>query len=202
MNISITTSFVVGGLLMISILTLNNQLMQSSADTTLSMQAKTHVASITQILSNDISKIGFNVPSSANNASIFVQVRPEKFAFRGDVFNEGTPHVITWELTNTEYSKGGNPNDYELVRKGPIEAGGNPSTRLVFPATYLDITYLDAEDDPIANPQSNKDIIRRIQVKLICEATDSPRNTAGNDQYPESVWTRKFIPNTLQFRVQ
>lgn len=197
MSINLVTSFTVGGLLMLAMITLNSQLMESSASTTMNFQAKANVEAISRVVSNDILKAGYTVP---NSTAVFTYADSTELTFKGDVFNEGVIATITWEWDNpdTEYTRGTNPNDFVLRRT--VNNGTSIETS-EFPATYFKLSYFDADDDVMPPPVTNLNLIRRIEVELICQSTaPAGRNSYGADTYESSFWSRKFLPNSLQFR--
>lgn len=197
MSINLVTSFTVGGLLMLSMILLNGQLMENSASTTMNYQAKANVESITRIVSNDILKAGYNVP---NSTAVFIYADSTELIFRSDVFNEDVISTITWEWENpdTEYTRGSNPNDYVLRR---TVNNGTSIVTSSFAATHFKFTYFDADDNELFTPVTNLGLIRRIEVELISQSTDpAGRTSFGANTYESSFWSRKFIPNSLQFR--
>lgn len=197
MSINLVTSFTIGGLLLLSMIMLNSRVMESSASTTMNIQAKANVEAISRVVSNDILKAGYTV---SDTADVFLYAGSEEITFRGDVFNEGVVSLINWKWDNpdTEYTRGSNPNDYLLTRT--VNSGTSIETS-TFPATHFEITYYDVDDNVLFTPVASPGTIRRIEIELICQSTEpAGRTSYGADIYESSIWRRKFLPNSLQFR--
>lgn len=199
MNISIITSFVIGGLLLLAALTLNNQVMQHTSESTLDMITKNRIDLITQTITNDFQKIGYNVTPPF---PVFVNMKDNSIQFHTDNFdNDNRPFSkVTWNFSIAKpINNTTNPNDYELSRSDNA-TNGSGNMDVVFPVTYFSLEYLDKAGNIIANPNANKSSVRQIRVELICESAEPyGQDNNGNDLYHRSVWKKTFHPENLQF---
>lgn len=199
MNAGIVTSFIVGGLLMISILTLNIRMSEFTSSTTIDMITKSRMETISELLENDFKKIGQDLPGSVKP---FVTMDSDRIKFRSDTyFGDNRPFsMITWEFkTNQGYSNSTNPNDYLLSRDDNIPGSPGNITQ-EFPVTYFEISYLDKNGNPVSGLPNNQGLIRQIYVEIICES-EEPIGTdnSGNDIYSSIMWSKTFHPENLQF---
>jgi hypothetical protein len=202
MNVGIVTSFIVGGLLLLSILTLNVRMSEFANNSTVDMIAKNRVETISELISNDLKKIGQDLPGSVKP---FVTMDSDRIKFRADTFfGDNRPFsMITWDFkTNQGYSKSKNPNDFLLSRDDNIP--GNPgNNKDEFPVTFFKISYLDKNGDPVLGLPANQSLISRIHVEIICESEEPVgTDSNGNDIYSSVMWSKTFYPENLQFSNQ
>lgn len=199
MNAGIVTSFIIGGLLMLSILTLNMRMSEFANTSTMDIITKGRMEVISELLANDFKKIGQDLPG---NVAPFVTLRSDRIKFRADTyFDDNRPFsMITWDFkTNQGYSNSSNPNDYLLTRDDNIP-GTSGNNDQEFPVTFFEITYLDQNGDPVLSLPSNQSLIRQIHVQVICESEEPvSTNSKGEDVYSRIMWSKKFYPENLQF---
>lgn len=199
MNAGIVTSFVVGGLLMIAILTLNVRMSEFTNSSTMDIITKDKMETITALLSNDFNKIAQDLPG---NVKPFVTMDSDRIKFRADTyFDDNRPFsMITWDFkTNKGYSESTNPNDYVLTRDDnlPGKSGNNDQEFLV---TYFEISYLDKNGNPVTGLPANQGLIRQIHVQIICESEEPvTKKSDGEDVYSRVMWSKTFYPENLQF---
>lgn len=199
MNAGIVTSFIVGGLLLIAILTLNVRMSEFTSNSTMDMVTKGKMETITAILSNDFEKIAQDLPGSVQP---FVTMESDRIKFRADTyFDDNRPFsMITWDFkTNQGYSASTNPNDFLLTRDDnlPGTAGNNDQE---FVVTHFEISYLDKNGDPVSGLPANQGLIRQIYVQIICESEEPvTQKNNGEDVYSRVMWSKTFYPENLQF---
>ncbi len=88
MNTGILTSFIVGGLLLLSMIHLNNQALQNSTNVTLDLHNKGQVETIRKIIKQDFNSIGFG-----KNSKIKSFNPPHFINFSADIYGNGTSEV-------------------------------------------------------------------------------------------------------------
>lgn len=186
--LGITISFVIGGLLILSILVLNGRVMQNSGETVLNMSAKKTVENVREIMRRDFLRIGYNLSNSSQKA--IQTVSPTQIIFRADIDNDPSTEarLITWRFNkpgNPVHSTG-NPDDYELVRSisGSIK-------KMVFPLTHFNLTYIDKDGNETSVPSA----IRSITVELTAESGES-----YNNGHSVSLWEQTFSPPNLKLQ--
>lgn len=186
--LGVTISFVIGGLLIVSILTLNSRVVQNSGETVLNMSAKETSETVRQIMRRDLMRIGYNLTSPGQQA--IQSASSTKLIFRADVDNDKstTAKLITWRFNKpgNPVHTTDNPNDYELVR---TESGS--TKKMTFPVTGFSFTYYDKN----GSETTTADDIRTISVAL---QTQSP--AAYDSDYSLSTWNKSFTPPNLKLQ--
>ena len=189
MNISLITSYAVGGLLLLSILTLNNMVMIESSKTTVDISNKVYVDNLREVITNDLNRIGYGFSASINSVS------ENKIVFNADVFGNGLTQ-ITWEFEDDNaVNATSNPDDYVLKRIGPVDAS-NTSETMTFRVIDFKITaYKDRDGQELAADESE---LKSVRVELIYESPEPLGR--GDGTYYRSVWRKHFVPNNIQFQ--
>ena len=191
MNMGIVTSFVIGGLLLISMLTLNSRVVTDSSRTTVDLVNKTHLDGIRQLVDYDFSHIGFGdndeIKSFNSDAIKFVA------DYEGDNDVE-----ITWEFDdNNAFSGSSNPNDYTLKR-----TVGTSGPSQEFRVIDFSMEAFDSDGNTIATciSSSTCEDIRNFKIRIVYESAEpAGKNADGTDIYPRSVWSKRIIPGNLNF---
>jgi hypothetical protein len=191
MNFGITTSFVVGGLLLLAMLHLNSQVLQNSAEITLNAKDKSEVETIRQIITQDIKRIGFG-----NNSSIATFNPPHFINFRADVYGQGTSQIIWHFQENVQVNKTTNPDDRILKRNGPIDSSGGSKPTNFHVVDFSMTGYSDAQG---TNVTTDRNEIRSIRVKIVTESPEPLNRANGQNYYPRTVWEKLIVPTNLQF---
>lgn len=190
MNLSIITSFVVGGLLLLSILHMNFTVSNDSMQTTVQMVSKNRLQAVTQTLTADLQRMGFGVPPGD---PVINSMSAEKISFQANL--DGTERTIIWEFRNTShYTASTNPNDYELVRTGPISAGSVQS--ITYPVVSFKLTYYDIQDNETNSPAD----VDYIKASVVVESPDAVSNVQGVQTYGRSFWQQTIVPPSLHIR--
>lgn len=199
MNIGIVTSFLIGGLMLISILALNIQTTKYSSESTLEIITNSRMETLSEVLSNDFQKIGQGLPSGA---SPFISVESNRIQFRADAFygDDRSFSTITWDFrTNEPFTSSSNPNDYKLIRSDVI-SGSLTNTNQEFGISHFEISYLNQNGDVVTGLPGNKNLIRKIKVQIICESFESATTNAdGEPIYNKTMWSKIFYPENVQY---
>lgn len=187
-NLGITISFIIGGLLIVSILTLNARVIQNSGETVLNMSAKQSVENITEIMRRDFQRIGYNMNTGNDPIQVFTSNR---IIFWADVDNDASTDAkkIIWRFNkpgnpahNTE-----NPNDFELVR-----SVSGSTKKFTFPLVAFELSYFNNQ----GNVADHAAEIRTITVALQSQAPDA----YGDEDYTSSFWEKSFSPPNLKLQ--
>lgn len=198
MNIGITTSFVVGGLLLLSILQMNLTVNNDAAATTMQIAAKNQVQAITQTLTADFNRMGYNVNSSKQ---VILNFKSNKITFRGDI-DESHPGVetITWNFTNGNYKATDNPDDHKLIRTGSVSAGSG-SKPLTYPAVSFKLTPYNWQHVDLSDSTQKviKEQTEQIKIEVLCESPEAilANGPDGKKVYGRSFWQQTIIPPSL-----
>lgn len=191
MNIGLITTFVIGGLFMISILAFNQQLSMGSQEFLLNKVNQEYMNELVAIVSNDFNRIGYN----SGTAVPFTTLSSEAILFQGDAYdndNFGSTN-IRWYWDKTDpVTTTPNPNDYYLKRVGPLTA--NTIGTIQFPVTFFQLKYYASNGTETVDRTS----VKKVEVQIITETGEAytiSRN--GTDFFPKSVWKRIFVPNNI-----
>lgn len=192
MNFGIMTSFIVGGLLLLSVMTLNARVMQNSGETTLNLLARQHVTQVNDMIHADFRRMAFDVPQAVD--AILV-AEDHRLKFRGDLYDgDGSGYnTIEWIYdTSADVSSTTNPDDHVLTR---IVDGS--STTLPTVTTTFKFTYYNGSGTQLSTPVSagQLDTIRKIKVEVVCESAETYEQL-----YQKSYWLKTFMPTNLQMR--
>ena len=194
MNLGLVTSFIIAALLMLSIVSMNMRVSQSTQDISLHSMSQNHVSAISDLIQYDFPKIGYNSSGPINNPITVAE--EDRIQFRANLTNDpdtSNVQTITWRLESDVLAGSNNTNHRTLVREvdGDIQEINVGVTR--FEIRYYDFDATDPTD-LMTFPISNMDNINRIEVILEVQ----PREGTGrNNQFTTSSWHRVFTPPNL-----
>lgn len=199
MNIGLTTSFIVAGILLLSILSMNANISQSSSSLTMRQITKLRSGTLAEMLQKDISNIGSDINSRIS--SPILDAENHEIVFQSNIDNSGSVETISWKWTNMDATNTKNPNDRILVRS----VDGN-ETKFKNGVTNFEIIYRDENRNKIdigllssllGGRQSQRDKIRYIEISFTMES-DEQVGEAKNLHYLETIWKEQFTPINLQ----
>lgn len=206
MNLGFVTSFLVSGILMISIVSLNTRMAESSADLTMRYIIEERAQTIEQMVDNDFPRIGNDVHTTIN--SPIEDARENLIKFKSNLDNSGDVETVVWKYTDNEVEGSQNPDDYVLYRE--VDGVSKTFARGVtdFTITYVDgqqdtLSYsnltaageadVDEEDGDGGSNQSNRDEISYIIVKFSVETEQKIGGAGASDAaYLETNWKKKY----------
>jgi hypothetical protein len=188
---------------------MNLNLSSNSAELTLTQITKEHVSTVSEMLSYDITKIGyaqggkvteFINPATGNPYTMISYADSNTVTFNGDVDNDGNIDTISWELTDNEVATTENPNDLILVRKQ-----GTEETKIKVGVTRFSISYFDTYGEQKANRMNTPitgpdlEIIKQIEIELELQSRETISYRPGDDgRYISSAWQKRFTPRNLE----
>ncbi len=195
MNIGILTSFIVGGLMLLSVLFFTITFQGQTQEVTLSSMTHDNMNTIVSIITNDMNRLGY-LDTSGDPINT---MQSKELSFEGDIFDDDTFGVTTvtweWQKSSRPVSGSTNPNDYWLVRTGPASSSSSSST-IRFPVTYFNVNYYNDQ----GNTTSTSSTVKRIEIELIVESEEPyypSGSIKGGEAYYRSVWKKTFFPNNL-----
>lgn len=200
MNLGLTTSFIIAGILMLSILSMNQNISQSSQELTMRQVTQMHTSTISQILDKDMSNIGYQQGGTISSA--ITDAQAHLIQFESDIDNNGSVETIEWEFTDTEISSSPNPNDHILVRR----VNGD-ETEFKMGVIDFEVLYLDENRNKIdigllssllGGAQDERDKIRFINISFTVESKEQV-GRSGNASYTSTNWEKQFAPQNLRF---
>jgi len=192
MNLGLVTSFIIAGLLMIIIVTMNMRMGQHSADITLHTMSQTYVSTVSDIIQYDFTKVGYNVDGPISNPILVAEETEIQFLSNLENDASGTIQTITWQLSATQLPGSNNPRHRNLKRI----VGGDETDITLGVSRFQIFYYLPGQPNPLTFPISaaDREEINRIEVILEVE----PREGTGrNNQYTTSSWRKVFTPPNL-----
>jgi hypothetical protein len=189
MNFGITISFIVGGLLMISLLTMNNNVMRHSYQFTADIMEKNQVDNLRQLITNDMRRFGLGDGADLLNFS------DNHIRFRARV--NGQNQVISWRIMpGNNFNIPTNPALKGLRRQGPFENQNN--TMFDFPVKRFEVFAFSDENG--TQPTSDKSQVRSILIELEVESLQPiGNNPDGSPYYSSSSWSNLFRPVNSMF---
>lgn len=192
MHPGLITTFLIGGLLLLSLLAFNISLSNTTQETTLSTINQFSSDDIAQILGNDFKRIGLNddnmdqtfeepVLSSSDSTDIEFRV------------NE-TGGTIRWYADSSDLvGSTTNPNDFYLYR---LENGTVTS---YFPVVYFKVKYLFYDNAAMQWKETgNPEEAKRFEVEFMLESGESIRQKKiTGAEYHRTAWKRTFTPHNI-----
>ena len=190
MNLGLTTSFIIAGILLLSILSMNMSLTQSSTQLTMKQITERRTSTITQIMQKDIPNIGYQQGGTISHP--IKDARNDLLKFEGDIDNDGTKDTVTWKYTSSD---------------GLVRIFNSKTTDFNINVTDFEITYLDSDRNKIevsfiskllGNDQDKRDQIRHISVELSLQSKEKIGGMGDSDpHYVKSSWEKQFTPINL-----
>lgn len=205
MNLGLVTSYIIGGMLMLGILALSLNMSRSASELTLSHTTGRHVRTISEMLSYDIPKIGYDRTEKIPNPITIAD--SNRIVFYSNIDNTGNVEEIRWEFTTNAVSATENPNDYVLVRRTKVKTTGVDidKTDITLGVTRFRIRYYSdygmAEGSEMSTPITGADLnqIRQIEIEVVCETPERMKGMWSiSGGYIKSAWVKRFSPRNLQ----
>lgn len=207
MNIGLVTSYIIAGILLLSILVMNLSVSNSSIEITLRQTNQQKLSSTSDMFSHDIQKMGYN--RNNRTSPILLEADGKKIRFNSNIYNDMDESVetITWEFTNTEVTGTENPNDYVLMRTVRDSDTGTiiEETPIRLGVTEFNISYYDEYGEPISDslstpvPSGDLSNIKQVYVKINVESAERSFAIGGDEgRYVRSVWEKRFSPPNLE----
>ncbi len=179
MNLGIITSFIVGGLLMVALITVNMRVGENAANTTMDLAAKDRVSVVAEIIESDLRRIGFGVPSPAITA-----MTANSITFRS-TFNTDSTLTVGWAWNlSAVVDASANPDDRRLQR-----TVNGTTTDMGAGVTAFSLEFLDASFAVTAVPAD----VRHIRVSLTCESAEGYDGRFGT-----AHWSGLITPRALR----
>ena len=190
MNLGLVTSFIIAALLMLSIVSMNLRMSQSTQDISLHTMSQNHVSAISDLIQYYFPKIGYNASGPISDPISFAD--EDEIQFQANLDNDAGESVetVTWRLEDDVLAGSNNTDHRSLVR-----IVGGDTQEINVGVTRFEIRYYSFGDpNPLTTPVANTANINRIEVILEVQ----PREGTGrNNQFTTSSWHRVFTPPNL-----
>lgn len=199
MNIGIVTSYVIAGMLLLAILMMNMNMNTSSTELLLTQVTREQSRNISDILSYDIPKIGYNRTGVTDSLILYADSTLLRFKSNIDNSTDGSVETVEWELIDTPVPGSENPN-HKILRR-TVDGIANDITTGV---TNFQLRYYDEYGDDMSNymtmPVASGSLgnIKQVYIKLVVESQFKYRSrTFPDGKYVMSVWEKRFSPQNL-----
>jgi hypothetical protein len=192
MQPGIVTSFIIGGMLLITLLAFNININTTTQETTLSTINQINIDNIAQVLTIDFKRIGYNDDDASNtfNNPVFSSSDAQRIEFRT---NESTGSIAWFADTDSPVTSTTNPDDYYLFREE------NGTVTSYFPVVYFEITYQMYNNvtrtwEEVSDPANAK----RFVVEFMLESGEPIRQKKiDGAEYHITAWKRTFTPHNI-----
>lgn len=206
MNLGLLTSYVVAGILLLSIVMMNMSVSSSSTELTLAQITRDKAATISEMISEDVQKIGYNRTSQTSEMITTAEGKTIQFKSNIDNSADETVETVTWTFSTTEITSTENPHDQLLTRTVHDGSGNLISESPIklgvvnFKVAYYDeygATLSDSMSTPISSTDRNN--IKQLYISIKLESGDkvfSTPNSSGH--YVKAIWEKRFSPPNLE----
>jgi hypothetical protein len=190
MNLGLVTSFIIAALLMLSILSMNLRMSQSTQDISLHSMSQNHVSAISDLIQYDFPKIGYDASGPISNP--ITVAKEDEIQFEADLDNSGTIETVIWRLESGSLAGSNNADHRSLVR---IEDGNTQEIKVG--VTRFEIRYYSFDSSaPFSTPVTGTNLENINRIEVILEV--QPREGTGrNNQFTTSSWHRVFTPPNI-----
>ncbi|HEX6983636.1 MAG TPA: hypothetical protein VF181_12825 [Balneolaceae bacterium] len=209
MNLPLVISYIIAGIIMLSIIAMNISVSKSSTELTMTQITREKASSVTEFISQDLQKMGYNKTSRTDPIVSIALGNKIQFFSNIDNSSDKSVEAVTWELTSTGIPETQNPNDKVLLRTVySVDILGNlgsliEETSIELGVTGFRISYYDDYGEPLSDslttPVADPDQIRQMYIKISFESAEKMYYQIGGDgKYILSVWEKRFSPPNLQ----
>ena len=180
-DIEMAGSFLIGGMLLLSILALNTEIMETAVMNSLGTNAQENATVIVSILDYDFRKMGYQV---ASGDTILRTMTATAIEFLSDIDDNGVVDTVNFYLGPTSEPTGTeNPNDRYLYRNV-----NGTAIDVALGITTWNLSYFGPDGLETAVPAS----VRSIRVTFTVQSM-VPFDTT----YGEARWEGRFSPKNL-----
>ena len=100
MKLLFVGSFIIGGLLWLSVFQVNNSMFRHSGGQTLYQSVKVNNEAFAQLMERDLRRVGFGVPGHG-----ILIADSTSFSFEADFVNSGSAQTVTWRTEQEDISE-------------------------------------------------------------------------------------------------
>ena len=181
-DIEMAGSFIIGGMLLLSILSLNADIMETATMNSLGTIAQKNATVIVSILEYDIRKMGYSVPTGT---VVITDLTDSTITFLGDVDDDNSIDTIRYYLSPiSEPSDTENPNDRYLYR-----SVNGAALDVALGLISWNLTYYNSAGAATTTPAD----VRTIRISFTVE-TAFP----FDETYGSARWEGRFSPKNMR----
>ena len=181
-------SIIIGGIILLMLLSFNSSVMEGSAVQTFNSIVQSNMTSLTDLIEYDFRKMGYRVGSIHDSAIVYAD--SVRILMKGDMDNNHSVERVAYYLDPIKKSGHVNPRSRVLYR----QVNGAAAQTINLGITRFRMAYYDANDKLInENPVKSPSQIRAIRLAINMEST-SPYDTV----YTGTTWERTIAPKNLK----
>jgi len=184
--IDILSATIIGGIILLNLLKLNENVYQAEVTTMLDVNLQVEVVNVANVIESDFNKIGYCAdPENINDLSKVTVADTSLIKIVYDIDKDGDYDTVYYYVSSTDLLNGTpNPRDRILYRQVNSEIPFMVSNRIVdFNLKYFDSIY-DTLTAPLASPGL------ATYIKIAFRVEDP---YAYDQQYNEAYWRRLTV---------
>ena len=213
MNVSMVISFIIAGMIMLGIVMVNINVNNSTAELTIAQITRNHATSITDMINDDFSNMGYDVNTTTleTKGAILNCKLSNRISFYRNIYDnpDSTAKLIEWEFKKNEDIPGTKNEDHRpLVRTvyHDDETTILDQTEILLGVTHFQLLYFDdsnygkpkSEGKSAATGCSDISNVKQIHVELEVQSAEKMyQRSTGDGRYVRSVWDKRFTPLNL-----
>lgn len=210
------TSFIVGGILLLSIAMVNINIANSGAELTLTQITRDRLETVTAMLDDDIPNMGYDLEQPTDTILTFADENRIQF-YRNlcrnperdsATMNCAEPERITWEfLKDQKPANARNDGHGTLIRVVEAVGFAPDTTKIESGVTNFNIRYFNAHgrplDEHLTVPVSATEIsnIKQLYLQLEVQSNERIPGRSNNERYVRSIWEKRFSPRNLEIEL-
>lgn len=217
MNLAMVTSYIVAGILLISIVMVNINISNSGAELTITKITRDKLETVTAMLDDDIPNMGYDLIQPPD--TIITVADSKKIQFFRNLcrnperdaasVNCDEPERITWEFfPNSKPASSRNDNHGTLIRVVEEVGQAPDTTKIESGISNFQIRYYDEHgkqlDQNLPMPVSSLQIHDILQLYIEMEVQSderAPGRINGGNRYIKAVWEKRFSPRNLEIEL-
>lgn len=180
-DVQLAGTFVIGGMVLLTILGMNIEILETSSLNSLGMMAQENMGEIVSIIEYDFKKIGHQVPRTG---SALLAVTDSTISFLSDIDQNTTIDTIAYRVgPASETDSTDNPADRLLYR-----SVNGVENDVGLGITQWELSYFNED----MGSTTALDSIRIIELTLTVETI-----YGYNEQYGSASWTNQYAPKNM-----
>jgi hypothetical protein len=185
-------SVVIGGIIVMMMLSFNSSVMEGSVNQTFNSIVQSNVTSLTEMIEYDFRKMGYRVGTIHDSAIVYAD--SVRILMKGDLDNDHVVENVAYFLDVAGRSGHVNPRSRILYR----QVNGGAAQKINLGVTRFHLAYYDFNDKLITeNPVKAPSAIKALRIAVTVEST-SPID----ESYAGGTWERTITPKNLRLGLQ
>lgn len=212
MNMGLVTSFIIGGILLLSILFLNINISNSGAELTLTQVTRDRLETVTNMLDDDIPNMGYHLEQPTDTILTIADSDYIQFfrnlcrnpARDAATMNCAEPELITWRFFKDQKpAKSLNSNHGTLIRVVKAAGVAPDTTWIKAGVTNFKVRYYNSHGKPLDQfmsvplPLSELTNVKQLYIELEVQSNERVPGRSDNERYIRTVWEKRFSPRNL-----